>query len=577
MTDLATMENPKLLGTEPIMARIDADTEKVHLSGLAANGDAYYAIKSIPVARRAKGDWVLPLTYETMISLKDSLHKHGFRYEFDPHDDVLKIPDEGRAHWAKDWLCEPEEITPISIDGYKPKTKPWLHQQRGFHWALHKRRAMLAMDMGTGKSKVIIDLVCHLGRTENLKRVLIVCPKTVGTVWQDQFRMHSWFPHLTPALLINGTLKKRVRELRLLDIIMGEGAIVAAIINYDAIHHGRMAELVASIKWDMIVCDESHRIKAPNGVAARFVTKLKSKRRYCLTGTPIPHSPVDVYAQYKFLDPAIFGTSVDRFRAAYGGSQDEFGGIKYWRNKALAEQMNRLSFSVKADHVLKLPDAIHSRLHVELEAPAIKLYDTLESLTVADLGGDETISAPMILVKILRLQQIASGWAQSDENGPLHRVSWAKESAMEDYISGIDSGEAIVVFARFRPDLEVIRGVAERLGRPCYELSGKNNELKKWQDDDGPKGAVLATQIRSGGVGIDLTKAHYAIYYSLGYSLGEYVQSLARLRRPGQHHTVFYQHIIAAGTIDSEIYEALEARGDVVKMIEKFLLGERGK
>ena len=125
--------------------------------------------------------------------------------------------------------------------------------------------------------------------------------------------------------------------------------------------------------------------------------------------------------------------------------------------------------------------------------------------------------------------------------------------------------EPIAVFARFRRDLDRIHAVAGRLGRKSFELSGRRNELADWQRDTG--GSVLAVQEQAGGVGISLVRARYCIYYSVGYSLGDYEQSLARIHRPGQDRPVLYVHLLAEDTVDERVYQALDARRDVVETI----------
>jgi SNF2 family DNA or RNA helicase len=137
-------------------------------------------------------------------------------------------------------------------------------------------------------------------------------------------------------------------------------------------------------------------------------------------------------------------------------------------------------------------------------------------------------------------------------------------------MDGLAQGEPVIVFARFHADLDAIHRVAGKQGRSVGELSGRVNQLAAWQAGECD---VLAVQIQSGGVGIDLTRAHYVMYYSLGYNLGEYEQSLARPRRPGQEHPVTYYHLIAKGTIDSIVYRALAKRRRVVDEVLKEIRG----
>jgi len=131
-------------------------------------------------------------------------------------------------------------------------------------------------------------------------------------------------------------------------------------------------------------------------------------------------------------------------------------------------------------------------------------------------------------------------------------------------LEDIDASEPIVIFARFTKDLKSIREVFEKRKEECLELSGQVNELKEWQDG---QGRALAVQIQSGGVGVDLTRARYCVYFSLGRSPGDYLQSRKRIHRPGQHRNCVYIHLLANNTVDVQVLQALENRLDVVEAI----------
>ena len=141
-------------------------------------------------------------------------------------------------------------------------------------------------------------------------------------------------------------------------------------------------------------------------------------------------------------------------------------------------------------------------------------------------------------------------------------IDVAKQSLLADILEDLD--EPMVVFCRFRHDLDTVHTVSHNLHRESLELSGRVNELKEWQEGKAP---VLAVQIQAGGVGIDLTRARVAIYYSLGLSLGDHLQSLARLQRPGQTRTVAYYYLLADGTIDHKVFKALQAKQDVIEAL----------
>jgi SNF2 family DNA or RNA helicase len=142
---------------------------------------------------------------------------------------------------------------------------------------------------------------------------------------------------------------------------------------------------------------------------------------------------------------------------------------------------------------------------------------------------------------------------------------------LRDVFEDIAPDEPLVVFCRFHKDLEAVSRVADERGRRSLELSGRMDDLKRWQAGEAP---VLAVQIDSGGVGIDLTRARYSIYYSLGFSLGSYEQSLARIHRPGQTRPVEYIHLLAEGTVDEKVMAALSQRANVVNAVLQQIKGE---
>lgn len=491
--------------------------------------------------------------------------------------------------------------TAVDLEDLPTKTVAWGHQRQGFHFARAHPAAMLAMDMGTGKSLTAIGLL------EDIKAmmVVIVGPRRALPVWPREFQRHAtrdWHVIVPP---LNATVQRRAHHvIEQLGAARILGKPAAVCVNYESYWRDAMATVLKSIPIDVIIFDEIHRIKAPGGKASKFAQTLRrrAKRAFGLTGTPMPHSPLDVYAQYRALDSSIFGTSFARFRARYAvmGGFEGRQVVGYQNEAELAEKFGSISFVCKSDDVLDLPEYHHVPLYCDLEPAARKMYTRLdeEFVTMIDKappcktclgGGSEDcpeckgVGIAMVdnaLVKLLRLQQLTAGFLK-DEEGNLHRVSTAKEELLVDTLADFKVSDPLVLVARFHTDLDIFgkvctETVKDELGasriRRFGELSGrvKENNALYGLDHHGMMRDdidVIGVQLQAGGVGIDLTRSNYNLFYSMGYNLGDYMQMLRRSHRPGQDRPVTYFHLICNGTKDESVYEALANRQNVVEAV----------
>ncbi len=354
------------------------------------------------------------------------------------------------------------------------------------------------------------------------------------------------------------------------------------IVNYESAYREPLSSWLKAQRWDLLIMDESHRIKSPSGRVSRWTSQVadRSARRLALTGTPMPHSPLDIYAQYRAVDKNVFGVSYQEFKTRYaefeivGNRVAQVGddGAETQRLvQAVAgyknlDELNRkfygLAFRVTAAETMDLPGAIETYTHVNLGAKARKLYDEMALKFRAELDSGEIVTAANALVRLMRFQQLTSGFAVTGE-GKTIEVDDAKIKALSDILEDLPRREPVVVFARFQNDLDAIARTARKMKRPHFEISGRVKSLEEWRD----QGGVLAVQIQAGGLGLDLTAARYCVYYSLGFSLGDYLQSIARLHRPGQTSLVDYIHLTAARSIDEIIVGALADKEDVINRI----------
>ena len=436
-------------------------------------------------------------------------------------------------------------------------TTAWQHQIEALAFVEDKPGSMLAMEMGTGKTKVAIDLMDAHG----YRRVLILCPlSVVAGVWPGEFARHSPAPW-TVLPLAHGSVKDKQAQA---EAALATSERAAVVINYESVWREPFGSWAKKQPWDLVVFDEAHRMKSPGGVVSRYCSRLSDRvpQRLALTGTPMPHSPLDIYAQYRALDKSIYGTSFFRFKARYAvmGGWSNTQVVGYQHQDELQRKFYIIAYRVEAADVLDLPPLLTVTRTCEIGPQARKLYRLLERDFVAHME-EGRITAVNALSQLLRLQQVTSGYART-EDGRTVEVDTTKADLLADLLEDMGK-EPVVVFARFKHDLEVVHRVARKLGRPSFEISGARKELSLWNEG----GGVLAVQIQSGGLGIDLTKARYAVYYSLGFSLGDYLQSRARLHRQGQKRPVEIIHLIAAQTVDEKVMAALAAREQVIESI----------
>lgn len=452
------------------------------------------------------------------------------------------------------------------------KVPAWHHQKQCFWFTKNLPGAMIAFDMGTGKSRIAIDLI----QNREHWATLILCPKSVVAVWPKEFEKHA-VRHYELITGLEGSVANRVERIKR-DLSLSRARLRPAVVvlNYEAAWREPMDDFLLDYKWDCVVLDESHRIKSPSGKSSKFCSRLGDTvpSRICLTGTPMPHSPLDVYAQYRFLDKGIFGTSFVNFRARYavmgGYGNHEVKG--YQNQEELHEKFYKVAFRVMAKDVQDLPPTVDIVRTCKLSVSARAVYDSIDKEFVAEVGAG-MVTVTNALTKLLRLQQITSGFITMDKSDELTRqkahiqeIDTAKSELLLDILTDLKEDEPVAIFCRFHPDLDTIHAIGQSLGRKVLELSGRINQLKEWQDGQAP---LLAVQMQSGGVGVEMIRACYQVFYSLGYSLGDYLQARKRTDRPGQTRPVKFIHLVAENTKDAEVYRALENREEVVESILK--------
>ena len=453
------------------------------------------------------------------------------------------------------------------------KTTPFQHQIMGFNVGIKLPASAMLMEMGTGKSLTAIAVMGRRFLDGEVKRVLIVAPSSVVPAWArenvGEFAVHADFPYDVRAL--TGPVAKRIEVLEGWD--RDPEVLQVAVVNYEATW--RMEDALLRWKPDMIVADESQRIKTPGARQSKCLQKLgrQVKYRMILTGTPVTQGPLDVYSQYRFLDPSIFGTSYVAFKNMYaiqGGPNNKMV-VGYKNLPTLIQKAHRIAFRVTKAEALDLPEFIDKTLYCEFEPKAMQLYNMMRQQSVMELENEESIVAQNVLSKLLRLSQITGGFI-APEGGYPEMVSSAKFDLLRDTVNDIlEAGKKVVVFARFVPEIE---GICRFLGSinvdygliyGAVKNEQRGAEVERFQKD--PKCRVFVAQIQTAGLGITLTAADTAIFYSMDYSYANYEQCLARIHRIGQTNKCLYIHLIVQNTVDEKILQILKQKKSMADVI----------
>lgn len=469
----------------------------------------------------------------------------------------------------------------------------WHHQDNVRVFTYDKDGVLIWHGMGSGKSFSTISIIHEIGEGP----ILITCPKTCIKTWVKEFEKYSemvgdigLFSLCVPT---KGTVKQKAAKIRKHLNYAPDRKIKVVILNYEAIWRPGLGNsinkaknirdkgLLKEIKWSVVIADECQKIKAHNSKVSKFIATLESKKRLCLSGTPFPNSPLDAFGIYRFLDKTIFGivmpngkTSLtyQRFKLRYA----EFGGfenrqvINYINQEELNQKVYSIAHRVRSEDVIELPEFQHVFLECDLGPTARRAYDAFKQEAIIEFSNGQELTASNILTKYLRLAQIASGTVL-DDSGVEHLVDKSKLDTLKDLITGID--EPIVIFTRFRAEVRQIREMIEALPkegereRKVAQLTGGVDERDMFQSGEAE---IIIVNLQAGGAGVnELVRARYGIYYSTGYSSGDYEQSLWRIRRPGSDvaKTVFYYHIVARNTLDEVIAEAIQKKMDLVESV----------
>lgn len=473
---------------------------------------------------------------------------------------------------------------PAPLLPYPVKANLYKHQIRGANMALRAFGALVAktpgggfgelFEMGCGKTLTTIAVAGALYNLGKIDRVLVVAPTSVCSVWPHDLNQFATFPWEARVLL--GDKKKRLKALNELENWPFK-ALRIAVINYESTHREGIFEALAAYKPDLIVCDESQRIKNPSAAQSKALHKLGDAApfRMILSGTPVQNNAVDLYSQYRFLDPAVYGANFYAFKNRYCimGGYGQHQIVGYRNMDELVEKEHSVAYRVTKEECLDLPQQTFINRYVQFTDAEQAIYEQLRKSSFLELETGENVTATTILTMYLRLMQLTGGFLTADESTRPKQVNTAKLDALADIVDDyvVDAGKKLVIFARFRAEIAAIENLL-RLRKIQYgsiygdvPMEERGKIVEDFQTN--PDTKVFVAQIQTAGLGITLHAASTAVFYSYDYNYANYAQALARIHRIGQRLPVTYIHLVVDGSIDEKILAALENKEDMAKTV----------
>lgn len=502
-------------------------------------------------------------------------------------------------------------------------------------------------DPGLGKSAVVVDyagvLAMKLPRRE--ARVLVICPLVAIDTWVEQVEnfcspdVDYWAEALGGSVLeraealasrggaayqskpltrgghmtagvhpraihhqrsIKTALGVKGRKVDTFDTRKGPDQlgednprIVLEVVNVDTLSQRRqvgnktmadiMVDAIRRFDPDLVVVDESHKIKSASGNASRLLARVAKyvNRRVILTGTVMPHSALDVFGQWRFLDPYAFGelqSDGSRKQATFGGFKARYaklGGymgkevIGFHRLDEMQRIMSQNSVVARKEDALDLPKTTDVTIPVELSAAEKKAYNEMKANLQTTFASGSTGTASSMLTRALRLRQITSGH-MPDDNGVRQIIGNSKANTIRSLVNDTLAGEKrVVVFALFTAEIEMLQAALAEKGTEVLVVSGATGKderiaIRKRFGSKDPTRLVLVAQIKTMSLAVnELVTASHCVFASMSQQRDDYIQGRDRLNRIGQTRPVTFWHAMVPGSVDEVILQSHRERSDL--------------
>ena len=465
---------------------------------------------------------------------------------------------------------------------YKFKTKPYTHQLKALEMSWDKKAFAYFMEMGTGKSKVLIDNISMLYDKGKINGALIVAPKGVYKNWYSAEIPTHMPDHIEKkAVLWQAMINKKQQQI-LDTLFKPETDLHILIMNVEALSTKKGVDFAAKFLNShdcLMAIDESTTIKNPDAKRTKNIVGLGEKVKFkrILTGSPVTKSPLDLYKQCEFLDTWLLDhASYYTFRTRYAVMKTaHFGGrsvqiVAGYKNLAeLSDKLKPFSYRVLKDDCLDLPKKTFMKRIVNLTPDQFKVYEQMKKQALAILNG-KMITTANALTQLMRLQQITCGHFKADDG----TTQELKSNRLDELINVLGEIEGkVVIWAHWQSDVrQIIKAIVEEFGPDSFvdyygltPQEDRQKNIKRFQDDDKCRFFIGTPQ--TGGYGITLTAASNMIYYSNGYDLEKRQQSEARIDRIGQEKPMTYIDIICEDTVDERIVKALRNKVNIANAI----------
>jgi len=469
------------------------------------------------------------------------------------------------------------------VKDYRFKTKPYAHQITALEKSWDKEEYAYFMEMGTGKSKVLIDNIAMLYDKGKINGVLIVAPKGVYKNWYSSEIPTHLASHIQyKSVLWTASISKTKQE-ELNSLFKSDFNLHVLVMNVEAFSTKKGLQFALKFlnsHKTLMAVDESTTIKTPSAKRTKSILALSKSAVYrrILTGSPITKSPLDLYTQCGFLNEDLLGfSSYYAFRSRYAHMVERnFGGRRvqivksYQRLDELSKLIEPFSYRVLKEDCLDLPDKIYIRREIELTDEQEKLYGTMKQMALASLNG-QLLTAPNVLTQLMRLHQITCGHFKSDDG----KVQELKNNRIEELMSILEETEGkAIIWANYIYDIErIVEAIKKEYGDDsvvqyygAINTDERQKNIERFQDPRSPFRFFVGNP-QTGGYGITLTAANTVIYYSNGYDLEKRLQSEDRAHRIGQKKSVTYIDLIAERTVDEKIVKALRKKIDIASQI----------